>query len=69
MKMTMYEFFIKHVFTPALDFHRDGKTMKRLEELESTQWWPREKLLALQDERLRKLISYKLLIMMYSIIG
>jgi len=28
MKMTMYEFLIKHVFTPALDFHRGGKTMK-----------------------------------------
>ena len=30
--------------------------MKRLEELEGTQWWPLEKILALQDERLRKLI-------------
>ena len=58
MKMTMYEFLVDHVFTPALDFHRGGKTMKRLEELERTQWWPRGKILALQDERLRKLISY-----------
>ena len=58
MKMTMYEFLVDHVFTPALDFHRGGKTMKRLEELERTQWWPRGKILALQDERLSKLIRY-----------
>jgi len=58
MKMAMYEFLIKRVFTPAVDFHRGASTMKRLEELEKTQWWPREKLLALQDERLRKLIRY-----------
>ncbi len=32
--------------------------MKRLEELEGTQWWPREKILALQGERLRKLLRY-----------
>jgi len=58
MKMAMYEFLIKRVFTPAVDFHRGASTMKRLEELEDTQWWPREKILALQDERLRKLIRY-----------
>ncbi len=54
----MYEFLVKRVFTPAVDFHRGAHTMKRLEELEGTQWWPREKILALQDERLRKLIRY-----------
>jgi phenylacetate-CoA ligase len=58
MKMSMYEFLVKHVFTPVVDFHRGANTMKRLEELEDTQWWPREKILALQDERLRKLIRY-----------
>jgi phenylacetate-CoA ligase len=56
--MSMYEFLVKHVFTPVVDFHRGANTMKRLEELEDTQWWPREKILALQDERLRKLIKY-----------
>jgi len=58
MKMSMYEFLIKHVFTPVVDFHRGANTMKRLEELEGTQWWPRERILALQDERLRKLVRY-----------
>ncbi len=58
MKMSMYEFLVKHVFTPVVDFHRGANTMKRLEELEGTQWWPREKILALQDERLRKLVKY-----------
>ena len=56
--MSMYEFLVEHVFTPVVDFHRGANTMKRLEELEGTQWWPREKILALQDERLRKLIRY-----------
>jgi phenylacetate-CoA ligase len=58
MKLSMYEFLVKHVFTPVVDFHRGANTMKRLEELEGTQWWPREKILALQDERLRKLVKY-----------
>jgi len=58
MKMAMYEFLVKHVFTPVVDFHRGANTLKRLKELEATQWWPREKILALQDERLRKLVKY-----------
>lgn len=56
--MAMYELLVKRVFTPVVDFHRGANTMKRLEELEGTQWWPREKILALQGERLRKLIRY-----------
>jgi phenylacetate-CoA ligase len=58
MKMAMYEFLVKRVFTTVVDFHRGANTMKRLDELEDTQWWPREKILVTQDERLRKLISY-----------
>ena len=58
MKMTVYEFLVKHVFTPVVDFHGGANTMKRLEELEGTQWGPREKIMALQDERLRKLVRY-----------
>jgi len=58
MKMAVYQFLVNRVLTTALDLHRGGKTMKRLEELEMTQWWPREKILALQDERLRKLVRY-----------
>jgi len=54
----MYKFLVKRVFTPVVDFHRGANTMKRLEELEGTQWWPRGKILALQDERLRKLTRY-----------
>jgi len=32
--------------------------MKCLEQLERSQWWPRHKILALQDEELRKLLKY-----------
>lgn len=56
--MSMYEFLVKRVLTPVVDSHRGAHTMKRLEELESTQWWPREKILGLQDERLRRLVKY-----------
>ena len=32
--------------------------MKCLRELEESQWWPREEILELQDQRLRKLVKY-----------
>lgn len=43
---------------PTLDLLRGTKTMKCLRELEESQWWPREKILELQDQRLRKLVKY-----------
>ena len=54
----MYEFLTKHVLAPVLDICRGTETMKCLKELEETQWWPRHKILALQNERLSKLIRY-----------
>ncbi len=47
----------KHIFTPLLERRVHGSTFKRLKELEHTQWWPREKLVALQNVRLVGLIS------------
>ncbi|MFC1847903.1 phenylacetate--CoA ligase family protein [Chloroflexota bacterium] len=54
----MYELVVKHLFGPALDFFRGTKAMKLLEELEETQWWPRHRILALQNERLSGLLRY-----------
>lgn len=54
----MYRSFVKHVLAPALDYYRGGQTLKRLAELENTQWWPRDGILALQNERLRSLIGH-----------
>ena len=54
----MYEFAVRHIFGPALDFYRGARAMKLLEELERTQWWPRQEIMALQDERLGKLLRY-----------
>jgi len=54
----MYKSFVKYVLAPVLDSYRGGQALKRLAELESTQWWPRDRILALQDERLRNLIGH-----------
>jgi phenylacetate-CoA ligase len=54
----MYKSLVKYVLAPALDSYRGGQTMKHLNELEKTQWWTRDRILALQDERLRKLIGH-----------
>ena len=54
----MYKFIARHMLAPLLDVFRGTKTMKRLEQLERSQWWPRHKILALQDEELRKLLKY-----------
>ena len=54
----MYKFVVKHVLAPVLDFSRGTKTMKYLKKLEETQWWSRDKILELQNEKLKKLIKY-----------
>lgn len=43
---------------PVLDFARGTRTMKCLRELEESQWWPRDKILELQNQRLRKLLRH-----------
>jgi hypothetical protein len=52
----MYRFVARHVLAPLLDVYRGTHTMKYLRELEKTQWWPRDEILAFQDERLRSLV-------------
>jgi phenylacetate-CoA ligase len=54
----MYKSIAKHILAPLLDVYRGTKTMKCLQELEKTQWWPRDRILALQKERLRRLVSH-----------
>ena len=52
----MYEKVVRHFLGPAVDRARGTKVMKLLKELEATQWWPRERILALQDGRLAELV-------------
>jgi phenylacetate-CoA ligase len=54
----MYELLVRHLFGPALDFARGTRAMRLLKEMEATQWWPRDRILALQDERLGELVRY-----------
>jgi len=43
---------------PVLDLSRGTKTMKCLNELEKSQWWSRDKVLELQNQRLRQLVQH-----------
>lgn len=54
----MYRWITRHLLVPLLDFWRGTKTRQCRRELEESQWWPRDKILELQNERLRKLINY-----------
>lgn len=54
----MYPFLARNVFAPGLDLWRGESTIKCLEELGGTQWWPRDRLLELQNDRLRKLMQH-----------
>ncbi len=54
----MYSIIAKKNLAPTLDLLRGTKTMKCLRELEKSQWWPRDKILDLQSEKLKKLIKY-----------
>lgn len=54
----MYESLVRHLLAPSLELLRGTKTMKRLEELERTQWWPREGIRELQAERLGTLLAH-----------
>ncbi len=52
----MYSLIARNVLAPMLDFSRGTRTMKCLKELEESQWWPRDKFLELQNQRLRQLV-------------
>jgi len=54
----MYNFIAKHILAPALDYSRGTRTMKCLRELEASQWWPRDKILELQNQRLQQLVKH-----------
>ena len=52
----MYDLIARNILAPILDYARGTQTMKSLRQLESSQWWPRNRILELQNERLRQLI-------------
>lgn len=54
----MYNFIAKHIFAPSLDLIRGTNTIPKLRDLEQSQWWPRDKIIELQSQRLRYLIQY-----------
>jgi phenylacetate-CoA ligase len=53
----MYDFIARNILAPVLDYSRGTQTMKCFRQLESSQWWPRNKILELQNERLTQLIK------------
>ena len=54
----MYSLIARHMLAPVLDFSRGTKIMKRLKELEKSQWWSRDKILELQNQRLKQLVRH-----------
>ena len=54
----MYSLIARYMLAPVLDFFRGTKTMKCLKELEESQWWSRDKILELQNQRLRQLVRH-----------
>ena len=54
----MYSWIARHILAPVLDFSRGTRTMKCLKELEESQWWSRDKILELQNQRLRQLVRH-----------
>jgi phenylacetate-CoA ligase len=58
MGLPVNNFITTHVLAPTLDLLRGTRTLKCLQELEDSQWWPRDKILELQNQRLRKLVEH-----------
>ena len=54
----MYSWLARHILAPVLDFSRGTRTMRCLKELEKSQWWSRDKILELQNQRLRQLVRH-----------
>jgi phenylacetate-CoA ligase len=54
----VYSTIAKKILAPTLDLLRGTKTVKCLRKLEKSQWWPQDRILDLQSDRLRKLIKY-----------
>jgi phenylacetate-CoA ligase len=56
--MSAYNVLARRVMAPALDLIRGCHCMSCLAELEASQWWPRERIEALQTERLARTIEH-----------
>jgi phenylacetate-CoA ligase len=56
--MPVYNLIARYIFGPLVDLSRGPKVRKYIKELEESQWWPRDKILELQNERLRRLVKY-----------
>jgi phenylacetate-CoA ligase len=54
----MYRWIAGHLLAPVLDFLRGSRTLKCRKVLEQSQWWPRDRIIGLQNKRLRKLVKY-----------
>ena len=54
----MYDLIARHILGPLADFSRGPKIRRYVNDLEKSQWWPRDKLLELQNDRLRNLVRY-----------
>jgi phenylacetate-CoA ligase len=54
----MYTLLGKQVLGVLLNVSRGRKVMKYLSDLEKSQWWPRERILELQSEKLKKLFRH-----------
>ncbi len=57
-KVTAYSYLARHLLLPCLDIMRGTHVGTRLEELDESQWWPRQRLELLQSQRLRVLIRH-----------
>ncbi|MBN1153119.1 MAG: hypothetical protein JXA58_07905, partial [Dehalococcoidia bacterium] len=56
--MGAYNVLARRVMAPALDLIRGSHCMSDFAELEASQWWPRERIEALQEERLSRIIEH-----------
>ena len=54
----MYDLIARHILGPLQNLSRGPRIRKYLNELEKSQWWPRDRILGLQNDRLRKLVRH-----------
>ncbi len=54
----MYRSIARHILAPALELSRGSSALKCLKELEESQWWSRDRILELQDQRLSQLLQH-----------
>lgn len=54
----MYRLVAKHMLAPALELARGTRALKCLKELEESQWWPKDRILEVQNQRLSRLLQH-----------